>query len=76
MAELLVPIDAKFHNDFCSSIEKSFIIPAFDNISAMHFAEIWQKNKEKMQAARKKKISRAEIKFDYMIIAYIPHYFV
>ena len=66
VAEVLCALKPRLHIEFSAIIHKRFIIPPFDTQAALKFAEIWQKRKA---AKGDSKISRAEMKADFMITA-------
>lgn len=66
VAEILCALDSSLHNAFSEFMHRRFIVPPFDTQAALHFAEMWRNKKQIKDDSR---ISRAEMKADFMITA-------
>ncbi len=70
VAELLMALEPRIHNDFISFMNQHFIVPTFDLKAAAVFASLWR-DRQSVLGKLDLKIdkTRAEMKADFMIVA-------
>jgi predicted nucleic acid-binding protein len=69
VAELLMAVDTKLHNNFIAFVNARFIVPTFDTNAAAIFAAMWRDRKINLDQDPSIAKTRAEMKADFMIVA-------